>query len=93
MIARSLPVPKVWRADPNNLQETLGSNINWNEITLESTNEPITSGIRTKLPWIDAYFQKNLRLDGQNLEFPNRKDAANHLGWADFDFSGDLKRK
>lgn len=34
----------VIEVDPSNLQGTLGSNINWNEITLESTNEPITSG-------------------------------------------------
>jgi len=83
----------VIEVNPNDLQATLGPNITWNEITFESTDEPITSGIRTKLPWIEAYFQKNLLLDGQNLEFPDRKDAANHLGWADFDLSGDLKRK
>jgi hypothetical protein len=83
----------VIEVNPNDLQATLGPNITWNEITLESTDEPVTSGIRTKLPWIEAYFQKNLLLDGQNLEFPNKKDVANHLGWADFDRSGDLKRK
>jgi hypothetical protein len=77
--------------DPNDLQATLGQGVTWNEITFESTNEPITSGIRTKLPWIEAYFQKNLRLDGQNLEFP-KKNVANNLGWADFYLSGDLKR-
>jgi hypothetical protein len=77
--------------DPNDLQATLGQGVTWNEITFESTNEPITGGIRTKLPWIEAYFQKNLRLDGQNLGFP-KKDLANNLGWADFDLSGDLQR-
>jgi len=83
----------VIEVDPKDLQAALGQGVTWNEITLESAHEPITSGIRTKLPWIEAYFQKNLRLDGQNLEFPDRKDAANHLGWDDFDLSGDLKRK
>jgi hypothetical protein len=82
----------VIEVDPNDLQATLGQGVTWNEITLESTDEPITSGIRTKLPWIEAYFQKNLRLDGQNLEFP-KKDIANNLSWDDFDLSGDLKRK
>jgi hypothetical protein len=76
--------------DPNDLQATLGQGVTWNEITFESTNEPITSGIRTKLPWIDAYFQKNLRLDGSNHGF--KRDLANILNWADFDLSGDLKR-
>jgi len=78
--------------DPNDLQATLGQGVTWNEITFESTNEPITSGIRTKLPWIETYFLKNLRLDGQNLEFP-KKDLANNLSWDAFDLSGDLKRK
>lgn len=82
----------VIEVDPNDLQATLGQGVTWNEITLESTHEPITSGIRTKLPWIEAYFQKNLRLDGQNLEFP-KKDLANNLSWDSFDLSGDLKRK
>jgi hypothetical protein len=82
----------VIEVDPNDLQATLGQGVTWNEITFESTREPITSGIRAKLPWIEAYFQKNLRLDGQNLEFP-KKDVANSFGWADFDQSGDLKRK
>jgi hypothetical protein len=30
----------VIEVDPNDLQATLGSNITWNEITLESTDEP-----------------------------------------------------
>lgn len=53
--------------DPNDLQATLGPNITWNEITLESTDEPITTGIRTKLPWLTEYFQGNLRLDGSQF--------------------------
>ena len=80
----------VIEVDPNNLQGALGPNITWSEITLESTDEPITKGIRTKLPWIAAYFQKNLRLDGSDHGF--KKDLANILNWADFDLSGDLKR-
>jgi hypothetical protein len=30
----------------------LGPNITWNEIALESTDEPITTGIDKKLPWL-----------------------------------------
>ena len=79
----------VIEVDPDNLQATLGQGITWNEITFESTDEPITKGIRTKLPWIEAYFQENLRLDGSNHGF--NKGLANTLDWADFDRSGDLK--
>jgi hypothetical protein len=80
----------VIEVDPNNLQATLGSNVTWNEIILESTDEPITKGLRAKLPWIEPYFQQNLRLDGSNHGF--NKGLANTLNWADFDLSGDLKR-
>ena len=80
----------VIEVDPNNLQATLGQSVTWSEITLESTNEPITSGIRIKLPWMEAYFQNNLRLDGSNHGF--QKGLANDLTWSDFDLSGDLRR-
>jgi len=80
----------VLEVDPNDLQATLGPGITWNEITLESTNEPITTGIRTKLPWLPAYFDKNLRLDGSNHGAKN--ELANILSWPDFDNFSDVKR-
>jgi hypothetical protein len=80
----------VIEVDPNDLQATLGPNITWNEITLESTDEPITTGIRTKLPWLNEYFERNLRLDGSNLG--TKRELANILSWFDFDQSGALKR-
>lgn len=80
----------VIEVDPNNLQTTLGPNITWNEITLESTDEPVTKGIDLKLTWIPAYFEKNLNLDGSDLGTKN--ELANILSWPDFNQSGDLKR-
>jgi hypothetical protein len=76
--------------DPNDLQATLGPGITWHDITLEATDEPITTGIRTKLPWLPAYFDKNLRLDGTDHGAKN--ELANRLSWFEFDQSGDLKR-
>jgi hypothetical protein len=81
----------VIEVDPNDLQATLGPNITWNEITLESTDEPITTSIRAKLPWLPEYFEKNLRLDGS--DHGAKRELANILSWFDFDQSGDLKRK
>jgi hypothetical protein len=49
----------VVEVNPNDLQATLGKNVTWNEITLEMTDEPITTGIRAKLPWLSVYFAKN----------------------------------
>jgi hypothetical protein len=80
----------VIEADSNNLQATLGPNITWNEITLESTDEPVTKGIELKLTWLPAYFERNLRLDGS--QYGTKNELANILTWFDFDQSGNLKR-
>jgi len=72
----------VLEVDPNNLQATLGSNIAWDEITLESTGEPITTGLAQRLPWLPAYSQNNWRLDGSNHHFA--RALANTLSWFDF---------
>jgi hypothetical protein len=80
----------VIEVDPNNLQAALGPNVTWSEITLESTDEPITTGLRTKLPWIERYFQQNLRLNGSVIG--TRTGLANILGWFDFYLPSDLRR-
>jgi hypothetical protein len=79
----------VIEVDPNDLQATLGPNITWNEITLESTDEPITTGIVARLPWLPAYY--GLTLDGDR--YHDRNTLANSLGTAAFDQSGDLESK
>jgi len=71
----------VIEVDPENLQATLGPNITWNEITLEMTDEPITAGIRTKLPWLATYYDK--MLDGSPHH--DKKTLANKLNTADFE--------
>jgi hypothetical protein len=76
----------VIEVDPNAPEAALGPGVSWNEITLESTDEPITTGIESKLTWLPAYFQKNLRLDGAN--HGAKHDLANILSWFDFDQSG-----
>jgi hypothetical protein len=71
----------VIEVDPKDLQATLGPNITWNEIMLESTDEPVTTGIKTKLPWIPAYSDK--MLDGAH--YKDKTTPANTLSTADFD--------
>jgi hypothetical protein len=73
----------VVEVNPNDLQATLGKNVTWNEITLEMTDEPITTGIKAKLPWLSPYTEKNLRLDGSNHHFTH--ELSNTLSWFDFD--------
>jgi hypothetical protein len=82
----------VIEVDPNDLQATLGPNITWNEITLESTDEAITKGIELKLPWIVAYWCG--MLDGDR--YHGKTTVANTLSTADFqdtDESRDRIRK
>jgi hypothetical protein len=77
----------VVEVDPNDLEATLGENVTWNEIMLESTDEPITTGIKAKLPWLPAYYGK--MLDGDY--YREKRTLANTLSTADFEQSGDLK--
>jgi hypothetical protein len=73
----------VIEVDARNLQATLGQDITWNEMTLESTEEPITKGIELKLTWLPAFHGK--ALDGNTLRFFDaRKTLANSLSAADF---------
>ena len=69
------------------LSLSIGPNLTWNELTLESNDEPITTGIVRKLPWLPAYYSG--MLDGARYRDKNR--LANTLSAADFDQSGDLK--
>jgi hypothetical protein len=80
----------VVEVDRNDLQATLGAGVSWDEITLESTDEPVTTGIVKRLPWLRDYFRKHLRLDGSNLI--SNHAPANVLGWDDIDQSDDLRK-
>jgi hypothetical protein len=75
----------VIEVDPNGLHRTLGPGVSWNEITLESTDEPITTGIKAKLLWLPAY--RHRMLDGDPDH--DKNTLANSLGAFDFDQSGD----
>ncbi|TWB02411.1 hypothetical protein FBZ96_1031193 [Bradyrhizobium stylosanthis] len=80
----------VIEVDRNDLQASVGANITLSEVTIESTDEPITRGIEHVLPWIPTYFEKNLRLDRSGLT--GEQTVANRLSWWDFIQSSELKR-
>jgi hypothetical protein len=50
----------VMAVDPQDLAATLGPGVKWKSITIEITDEPVTSGIEKKLPWISEYDDKLL---------------------------------
>jgi hypothetical protein len=79
----------VIEVDANNLPAALGPGISWSEITLESTDEPITTGIAARLPWIPAYH--HLMLDGDTSHLGYKNTLANTLSTFDFDQLGDSK--
>jgi hypothetical protein len=73
----------VIEVDPNDLQAALSQNVSWSEITLEATDEPITTGIKSRLPWLPAYSDR--MLDGDPTY--HKHTLANTLSTADFDQS------
>jgi hypothetical protein len=77
----------VTEVNPNNLQETLGPDVGWAEITIEVTDEPITQGIVTKLPWLPSYDDK--MLDGDHLH--DKTTLANSLSTLGFYQGAELK--
>jgi len=81
----------VIEVDPNDLQAALGPDVSWNKITLEITDEPITTGLTAKLSWLPEYFKKNLRLDGS--DHGAKPVLSNKLDWSDFaQTTNELKR-
>jgi hypothetical protein len=53
----------IMKVDPENLSATFGPGVAWREMTLQWTDEPITSGIEKQLPWVDTY-QKSIMVPG-----------------------------
>jgi hypothetical protein len=49
-------VTTVLAVEPNNLEATLGAGVKWHRLTLEVTDEPLTTGLEQKLGWIDSYY-------------------------------------
>jgi hypothetical protein len=45
----------VFLVDPDNLKAAFGPGVSLRQITLETTDDPVTVGIEKKLPWIKAY--------------------------------------
>jgi EF hand len=70
---------------------TIADDIAWHEVTLESTDEPVTTGIKMKLPWQPAY--RGQMLDGDTLRhFGTKKTLANTLSTADFQYPSDPRQ-
>lgn len=69
----------VAEVDPDNLKETFGEGVTLKRITVELTDEPVTTGIEQRLEWMDAY--RNKWFDGSRTIFEDltTDDATAHL--------------
>jgi hypothetical protein len=81
---RDLKEPmSVERVDPGNLEKSFGSGVRLIRATVETTRDPLTTGILKRLPWLPEYHSK--LFDGRRIhtiEAPNQ--LANSLGSGSF---------
>ncbi|MDR3423680.1 MAG: hypothetical protein P4M13_01185 [Alphaproteobacteria bacterium] len=67
---------------PDDLEASFGPGVKWRTRTIEITDEPLTTGIETKLPWLKT--MRDHYLDGATLSSIPAKTLANALRPADF---------
>jgi len=80
----------VIEVNPNDLQAALGPDVSWSKVTLEVTDEPITTGLKAKLPWLAKYLENNLRLNRSKSRTSN--ELSNILSAEDFSQTGEAGR-
>lgn len=66
--------------DPDDLAATFGDGVKLKRITVELTDDPVTTGIEERLGWLPSYFDK--MLDGQRLN--NSEALSNNLSQGSF---------
>ena len=73
----------VTKVDPDDLAATFGEGVKLNRITIELTDDPVTTGINKRLGWLSNYFDK--MLDGNSNQTIRATDRfANSLTQGDF---------
>lgn len=78
---RSIAVPSsVEEVNPKNLGASFGPDVKLKRITVEITDDPVTSGLERRLGWLSGYYDK--MLDGQR--FNNSLSLANNLSLGSF---------
>lgn len=70
----------VTAVDPDDLAATFGDGVKLKRITVELTDDPVTTGIEERLGWLPSYFDK--MLDGQRLN--NSEALSNNLSQGSF---------
>jgi hypothetical protein len=73
----------VRKVDPDRRGVWLGPDISWRSMTLQATDEPLTTGIESHLPWIST-MTGAMHLDGGTLGFGLKGSLANSLQTRNF---------
>lgn len=71
----------VEKVDPANLAVRFGPGVRLRRITVELTDDDVTTGIEKRLGWLPNYFDK--MLDGSSIN--NSRELANSLSQVDFE--------
>lgn len=74
----------VERVDPADLAASFGAGVLLKRLTLQATDEPITSGITTRLPWWQKLSERKARLNGNTSIAVTTNDLADNMGPGDF---------
>jgi hypothetical protein len=79
---RDLNDPKtVERVDPSNLAASFGAGVALARATIEIVDEPLTTGIETRLPWLQRLMTDSASLDGDaNVTRRVQTPLANKIG-------------
>lgn len=71
----------VERVDPINLPASFGAGVKLAQATIEIVNEPLTTGIEARLPWMQRFLTLGASLDGDtNIARRLQAPFANKLG-------------
>jgi len=73
----------VAEVDPDYLAATFGEGVKLKRVTVELTDDPVTTGIEARLGWLPGYYDK--MLDGRAINTINAENRlANDLSQGDF---------
>jgi hypothetical protein len=74
----------VAEVDPDDLAATFGEGVRLKRITVELTDDPVTSGIEARLAWMNAYRGKWVNGGPTSYEDLTTDDLSAHLSAGSF---------
>lgn len=72
----------VERVDPDDLAASFGDGVRLKRVTVQMTDDPVTTGITTRLPWLITFWPG--MLNGDRFEDFRKEELAAHVSAGDF---------